>query len=529
MYEIIRPTLPVLVAEEIRRTIIQQNLKPGEKLPAESELAKTLGVGRPTIREALRILEGEKLVRIKFGHGASVMANTAANGSVSDYYQREGLLELLGYEVDQLVQEGRQLDPVQTTARIQQLRTGGTLSDIQSLYGEIEKSVQKDDFPYIEPDALDEIHKEASHTARCTEANDRKNLPNRLRGALIGRCVGCILGKPVEGWSKDNIEKYLQANDRYPLRRYFPYSPAKVPSKDITLHRSALECTDGNIQYAPRDDDIDYLILNLGLLERHGFRFTTEQVGEEWLRYMPYELVYTAERQAYSNLVKGLRPPVTASYLNPFREWIGAQIRADVFGYVAPGNPALAASLALRDARLSHTKNGLYGEMFVAACIAAALVSTSLTDAIDAGLAQVPQRSRLAETVRDVLAWSKKEKSWERAWQRVMEKYGHLNPIHTLNNLAFVLLALLYGELDFRNTITIAVMCGLDTDCNGATAGSILGSLLGIEAIPKELYEPFHGRVRSALSGQSELSLDEITERIIKLALAEKRFEVANQ
>ncbi len=525
MFEIIRPTLPVLVAEEIRRNIIQQNLKPGDKLPAESELAKTLGVGRPTIREALRILEGEKFVRIKFGQGASVMANIGANGSVSDYYQRERLLELLGYEVIQLVQEGRQLDSGQAEARIQHLRAAGTLNEIQNLYAEIEKAQQRTDFQYVEPDSLEQIQSEASSEKSSPKATDEKVLGGRLQGALIGRCVGCVLGKPVESWSKENIEKYLQANDRYPLKIYFPYAPEKVPSKDITLHRSALECTDGNIQYAPRDDDIDYVILNLGLLERHGFNFTTEQVGEEWLRYMPYELVYTAERQAYANLIKGLRPPLTASYRNPFREWIGAQIRADVFGYVAPGNPKLAASMAFRDARLSHTKNGIYGEMFIAACIAEALISKSLSDVIEAGLAQVPQRSRLAETVRDVVGWSKKERSWERTWQKVMGKYGQLDTIHTLNNLAFVILALQHGELDFRNTVAIAVMCGMDTDCNGATAGSILGALVGMQAIPKDLYEPFHGRVRSALSGQSELSLDELKVRIIKLSQAEEKSE----
>jgi DNA-binding transcriptional regulator YhcF (GntR family) len=342
MNEIMRPTLPVLVAEEIRRSIVQKELKPGDKLPAESELARTLGVGRPTIREALRILEGEKLIRIKFGYGASVMANTKMNGNVTDYYQRERLLELMAYEAAQLSQEGRQVDLERVEAKIRDLRTVGSLSEIQNFYSELEETKREDRFPYVEPDEAEEIRKEAQRDMRFPSAVDAGRLPDRLRGAVIGRCVGCILGKPVEGWSKEHIEKYLQANDQYPLREYFPYTPEKVPSRDITLHRSAAESTRGNIKYAPRDDDIDYSILNLGLLEKHGFNFTTEQVGEEWLRYMPYELVYTAERQAYANLVRGLRPPMTATYRNPFREWIGAQIRAEVFGYAAPGDPDLA-------------------------------------------------------------------------------------------------------------------------------------------------------------------------------------------
>ena len=54
-----RSTLPVLVAEEIKRDILHEHLKAGERLPTENELTKRLGVGRPTVREALRILEGQ--------------------------------------------------------------------------------------------------------------------------------------------------------------------------------------------------------------------------------------------------------------------------------------------------------------------------------------------------------------------------------------------------------------------------------------------------------------------------------------
>jgi len=47
------------------------------------------------------------------------------------------------------------------------------------------------------------------------------------------------------------------------------------------------------------------------------------------------------------------------TYRNPFREYIDAQIRADLFGYTAPGLPKIAAQRAWRDARISHVKNGV--------------------------------------------------------------------------------------------------------------------------------------------------------------------------
>ena len=86
-----------------------------------------------------------------------------------------------------------------------------------------------------------------------------------------------------------------------------------------------------------RDDDTDYTILGMHILEEHGFEFGPMDVAEEWLLHLPFFQVYTAERAAYRNLIHGLSPPETASYRNPYREWIGAQIRADMWGYVCSG------------------------------------------------------------------------------------------------------------------------------------------------------------------------------------------------
>jgi hypothetical protein len=86
---------------------------------------------------------------------------------------------------------------------------------------------------------------------------------------------------------------------------------------------------------------------------------------------------FTAERIAYRNLLTGLEPPRTARHRNPFREWIGALIRADVHGWTNPGNPAAAAEQAHRDATLTHTANGVYAAMFTAATIATAATGTA--------------------------------------------------------------------------------------------------------------------------------------------------------
>jgi ADP-ribosylglycohydrolase/DNA-binding transcriptional regulator YhcF (GntR family) len=507
-----------LVAEEIRRDILHENLKAGERLPTENELTKQLGVGRPTIREALRILQGQGWIKFKFSGGAYIMDNAKISQKTSAYLQKEETLELLGYEITQLEEEGKDVtDGIKE--RFSRLKKEGTPGEIEEFYNTLEGLDKRSDYPYEEPSEIGEIKKEVlQKEIAFPKILDKDALYERIYGAWLGRCIGCLLGKPVEGWPRKEIEDYLKATDSYPLQDYFPYAPDKINNNEYTFHSSAKEATRGNISYMARDDDLDYTILNLKLVEENGLNFSTEDVGEEWLSNLPYQMVYTAERQVYSNLVRGLKSPAAAIYRNPFREWIGAQIRADIFGYIVPANPELAASLAYRDACLSHTKNGIYGEMFIAAAISAALASNDLEKVIDAGLSQVPKNSRLAEVVKNVTSWSKELNNWQEVWEKTNKRYGKYHWVHTLPNLAFVLIGLIWGKLDFKKTVSIAVMCGYDTDCNGATAGSILGALQGIKGIPEEMSKLLNNRVKSIVPGYSDMRISDLAKRTFELA-----------
>ncbi len=60
------------VADEIVRTIREKDLKAGDKLPNEFLLASDLGVGRSTIREAIKILVSRNIVEIKRGSGTFI-------------------------------------------------------------------------------------------------------------------------------------------------------------------------------------------------------------------------------------------------------------------------------------------------------------------------------------------------------------------------------------------------------------------------------------------------------------------------
>ncbi len=276
----------------------------------------------------------------------------------------------------------------------------------------------------------------------------------------------------------------------------------------------------GNFTDVPRDDDIDWTILALHVLENQGRAFTTQHLAAAWLDRVPFTQTYTAERAAYRNLIHGLVPPATATHANPYREWIGALIRADAFGYVSPGDPAEAARLALVDARLSHTANGVYGEMWAAALVAAAMVVDSPAEALLAARAVVPDRSRLAEALDAVAALHATGARRAEALDHVDAALGAYPWVHTLNNAALIALGLSWGE-SFIDAVGLTLSGGRDTDSNCATVGSVWGALHGSAGVPAHLVGTTHDRVRSAIRGFDGIRIDELAERTVRLALAD--------
>jgi ADP-ribosylglycohydrolase len=267
-----------------------------------------------------------------------------------------------------------------------------------------------------------------------------------------------------------------------------------------------------------RDDDIDYTILALHILETYGRGFTTCDVAIALLSNLPFYSVFTAEAIAYRNLVNGVEPPRAATLRNPYREWIGAQIRADTYGYVNPGDPEKAAKFAHRDAILTHTGNGIYGAMWAAACIAAAFATDDPKEVITAGLAEIPANCRLAQAVRDTLAWSAECSNWEEAWERVNARYGHYHTVHVINNTCNIVLGLVYGSGDLAKSICIAVMGGWDTDCTGATTGSIVGAIRGASTLPGSWVSPLNDRVESFVPGFQSSRISDLARRTFAIA-----------
>jgi ADP-ribosylglycohydrolase len=375
------------------------------------------------------------------------------------------------------------------------------------------------DWSYEEPNGRQEIVATLP-TPTQPQLPSRTDVEDKIHAAWLGRIAGCNLGKPVEmgtHWTSAHLKEYLELAGAYPLLDYIPVLDP-MPER-FELREFWLETTRGNVNGSARDDDIDYPILGLHLLEQHGKALSPEHVARAWLLLLPFEQVYTAERVAYRNLVHGLAPTEAATYRNPYREWIGAQIRGDVYGWVHPGAPRSAALLAYQDACLSHTENGIYGEMWAAALVASAFTASTAREALESSLEHVPPRSRLAEVVRDVMNQHSLGGTWEDALVHIQERYGHYHWVHTLNNAALVVAALLWGEGDYARTVGLTVQGGWDTDSNGATTGSVAGVLLGTSGLPARFIDPLHDRTRSALFGFDNSRISDLAARTVRLAV----------
>jgi ADP-ribosylglycohydrolase len=346
---------------------------------------------------------------------------------------------------------------------------------------------------------------------------------DRVHGAWLGRAAGCLLGKPVEKVPREGIREILQSTGRWPLCGYFTAAglPPDVARRWPWNRASRATSLAENIDGMPEDDDLNYPLIALYLLETAGPGFTTDDVAKAWLDLLPGGRVFTAERVAYRNLLLGIDPPGTATRHNPYRQWIGAQIRGDLYGWVSPGDPARAAQLAWRDARLSHVRNGVYGALYAAALNAAAVVETDLDRVLDAGLAVVPPGSRLAEAVRFARRVAAAEPDWERVVDALEQRYGHLHWVHVLPNAALVTAALRHGRGDFARSICAVVSGGWDTDSCGSTVGAVLGGLHGARALPGEWIAPLRNRLATSLPGFARaggLGLDELAARTVKVA-----------
>ncbi|MBR3108396.1 MAG: ADP-ribosylglycohydrolase family protein [Clostridia bacterium] len=426
----------------------------------------------------------------------------------------------------QAMDEGKNAEKFQASCEMiaKESKTQDREKEAEAMEAVLLAAPVRPDYPYQEPSDY------AGIVSTLPEGEEAKkdvfiaDLREHIAGAWIGRIAGCLLGKPLEGLRMDKILPILQCTGNYPMNRYVDsreFTEELRRKVDFSLLEPWQKCWVDTIgDAAPVDDDTNYTVFALKIVQKYGRNFRSCDVLEGWLQWIPMFATCTAERVAYRNGACGLLPPGTAFRKNPYREWIGAQIRGDFFGYINPGNPRRAAEMAFRDASISHVKNGIYGEMYIAAMIAKAAVCGEPMEIIKAGLREIPPRSRLHEAVERVIGWYEEKISWDEVEKRI---HGEWNEwiqhhwCHTVSNAMIVTAAILWGEGDFGKSICQAVQIGFDTDCNGATVGSILGMMLGKEKIPASWSKAFHERLRTSIDGFPVVSVEQLAEMTCEL------------
>lgn len=296
------------------------------------------------------------------------------------------------------------------------------------------------------------------------------------------------------------------------------------------------------------NDDLDIQLLWLVALEEKGIDLDARLLAEYWCLYVtPHWSEYGT---AKINLRSGLPPPLSGTSENLFKDSCGAFIRSEIWACVCPGNPQQAARYAYEDAILDHGNGeGTYAEVFCAALEAAAFVETDLRKLIDIGLSFIPPDCGVAKAVRCARQCQGEGKTWQEARDEVLRLYRGSTFFHipacisdedrkkgfdqgqlgwdVPSNLGMLVIGLLYGEGDFAQSVCIAVNCGEDTDCTGATVGSIFGILHGITAIPEKWITPIGRKIKTACLNLGELGyfgnqlpqdVDDMTRRTERIA-----------
>lgn len=275
------------------------------------------------------------------------------------------------------------------------------------------------------------------------------------------------------------------------------------------------------------NDDLEMQLIWLKALEEIGPQLKAADLAQYWLDHIGYN--WDEYGLSKTNLRLGLQPPVSGAYNNWFKDMMGCPIRSEIWACIAPGMPAVAARFAYEDAICDHAGGeSVYGELFNVTIESAAFVIADREQLLDIGLSYVPPNSRTARAVRAARDAYAQGMDWKQARAHVLRATPHHVAQYSPINMGFQVIGWLYGD-DFGDALCKTVNCGYDTDCTGATIGSILGIIAGGRALPRKWTEPLGesistneawGGIKHASTGPNPVpvSLEELTDRVIAVA-----------
>ncbi len=315
---------------------------------------------------------------------------------------------------------------------------------------------------------------------------DKSKIPDKICGGWAGQIAGASMGTALEGYMHKA------------LARRFGKSLGKFVRKPDTYN-----------------DDITYEIAFLEALKEKG-DITSEKIALKWIELIPSG--WSAEQVALENLRNGIFPPKSGTERNYFQEWIGAAMRTMVSGFVSPGDPKKASYLAYLDSRISHSGNGLYGGIFVAALVSLAFVFKEPEKLLIKAIKYIPKGSELESVAWEVMSYSNGTGNPDKVRRFAEKRFKTYNWIHLYPNIASVITGIYFSNGSFDRAMEIVASFGYDTDCNAGIVGSVLGVMNGENGISGYWKEPFGGVVKTYLPGFYEVAIKDLCKTCEKFA-----------
>lgn len=256
---------------------------------------------------------------------------------------------------------------------------------------------------------------------------------------------------------------------------------------------------------ADDDTDIEYVYLHAMATTFRDVRLTPERIADTWGRHVKRD-VWASNSVARRRMEQGALPPTTGmSAANHSALMIDAQLTTEIFGALAPGLPEEAlrlADLPIRTTAESHAAHA--AQFFVLLYALAPRVDQAqprreqMVWLAREARRYLPDSSKAADIIDfvmgdflangDVTNWESTRDKIYRRYQAEPGKNGFIyrSLIESSINMATGVMALLYGQGSFKDTVRIATLSGWDSDNSTASLGGLYGLLYGTAALQAE-------------------------------------------
>ncbi len=296
-------------------------------------------------------------------------------------------------------------------------------------------------------------------------------LKDKIMGGWAGQTIGCTYGGPTEFRFQGTMIQDYQPIPWYDgvIKWWYENSPGLYD--DVYMDLTFVDVFDRLGLDAPADS--------------FAVAFATAD-------YM----LWHANQAARYNILRGIMPPESGHWTeNPHSDDIDYQIEADYAGIMSPGMINTASRISDKIGHIMNYGDGWYGGVYVGAMYSLAFISDDIEYIVTRALESIPAESEYYKCIRQVIdSWKQNPDDWMEAWFELQKNWSDdigcpegaiaTFDIDSKINSAYIVIGLLYGKGDFSQTLDIATRCGQDSDCNPASAGGILGTMLGYSNIP---------------------------------------------